>query len=336
MKHLLLLTWLLLTNITSYCQGGIRLYIQKPNSLLYKQTIIAFSDSTTDGVDNEDVYMFGNTENAIFTKINNQPYSFNYLNYLNEDKIIPIYTNINPDTGMFVIGIDERYGDFIPVGLFDSVTNTVHNLETPYICQGPVYNRFSLLFEKPISLEIVDGCDVGYVVVNNDTPEFGYVLQQEGTNNTMYISSDVDTLFDLTNGNYTLSLPYESIYESINFSINNTVIDASLNIPFTTVYLGDSYITPILNIYSPYTYVEWDFGDGVIFGNDLNPVHYYSQLGIYTLKVTITEGQCVKKFESQITVNGPLGMDVIEYKNFPRHKPTTFYYAIDGKLVKRP
>ena len=159
-------------------------------------------------------------------------------------------------------------------------------------------------------------------------------LQQLGiSENEQVCFFDNDTIYDLNSGNYTLSI-YDSITESIQFSVENTVINAVLNIPLTTVYLGNSYIIPVLNIYSAYDYVEWDFGDGNFAQNDINPVHYYTQAGVYTLRATVGAGQCSKIFETQITVDGTLTTN-FQYRDLPKYRPATFYYAIDGKLVKR-
>jgi len=321
---------LLLTSIASYSQGGVRLFFQKPNQF-YKQTIISFTDSTTDQADNCcDAFRLVGSDEGIWTYIGTAEYSINAFGYLTEDKLIPLGTSAFPDTGTFIIGVDLIIGDTLPFVLLDNIVPGYHTL--PYTFQGPVSNRFSLLFERPIQIETVGGCQEGYVVIDNDEPSTPYYLTNS-SGQTTYLPTYTDTIYDLSSGNYTLSL-YDSIAESIQFSIENTVIDAVLNIPLTTVYLGDSYVTPVLNIYSAYDYIEWDFGDGNFAQNDINPVHYYSQVGTYTLRAIVGLGECSKIFETQITVGDVLGI-VPNYKDFPKYRPATFYYAIDGKLVKR-
>ena len=122
----------------------------------------------------------------------------------------------------------------------------------------------------------------------------------------------------------------------VTFTIQGTSIDATLYLPYTTVYLGNSYITPILNIYTPYNEVYWDFGDGSTLTNDINPIHHYTQPGTYTLKAVVNEGFCSRIFESQITI---LQYNINDtdntITNTTRPRPTSNYYSIDGKLVKR-
>ena len=321
---------LLLTSIASYSQGSVRLFFEKPNQF-YKQTIIAFSDSTTDQADNCcDAFRLPGSDEGIWTYIETTEYVINSFGYLTEDKLIPLGTSAFPDTGTFIIGVDQVMGDTLPFVLIDNYVPGYHTL--PYTFQGPVSDRFSLLFERPIQVEVTSGCEVGYVVIDNDEPSTPYYLTNS-SGQTLYLPTYTDTIYDLNSGNYTLSI-YDSIAESIQFSVENTVINAVLNIPLTTVYLGDSYIIPVLNIYSAYDYVEWDFGDGNFAQNDINPVHYYTQAGVYTLRVTVGAGQCSKIFETQITVDGTLTTN-FQYRDLPKYRPATFYYAIDGKLVKR-
>jgi len=324
------LLMLLMSNIC-YSQGVVRVYLEKPNTSFYAQTIIAFSDSTSDEVDQCcDAVSLGG---FISTSIGNLNYVINSFGPLNQDKIIPLNTTTSPDTGLFTIGIDDRNGEYFPVWLYDSLTNTFHNLDNPYNCQAPLLDRFSLIFEAPLMIEVVNGCNLGYVVINNDEPSSPYHLQSEEF--VGFYSNGTDTIFNLPNGNYTLSLPFEEFSEIVSFSIQNTIIDATLNVPLTTLYLGDSCIIPVLTVNSLWPSVEWDFGDGNLLFNDMNPVHCYSQSGTYILSVTISEGFCEKSFETEIQVKEPLSLGFIDYKDIPKYKPSNFYYAIDGRLVKR-
>ena len=331
MKNLLSLLLFLVT-VTGYCQADaayIRVYIEKPE-LLYKSTVIIFSDSCTEEVDNCcDAPTFGGAGlNSITTNIGNNPYLFNCFPKITEDRTIPLNVSAFPDTGLFIIGVDLSSGDVPVTVLLDSQIPGYHQM--PYICQGPVSNeRFSLRFEYPVSVDVTNACGSGFVVVDNDEPNTQYVLESE--DETMYLPAYTDTIYDLPDGNYTLSV-YDSIEEHVSFSIASTIIDAALFLPYTFLYIGDSYVTPILNIYTPYNEIAWDFGDGTTAYNDINPVHYYSQPGVYILKATVNEGQCSRVFEALITVQDALGISTV---NRSYYKPTGSYYAIDGKLVKK-
>ena len=329
MKKLLFSLAFLVNLVCTAQQSSIRVYLEKPNQF-YKQTVIAFTDNTTSGFDVCcDAYRLPGNPNGIWTYIEDTQYSINAFGPLVDDTIVNLGTSASPDTGLFIIGIDNIVGDTLPVVLIDDLIPGYHVL--PYVCEGPIADRFALIFEKPMKVIVNSGCEEGYVVIDNDEPNTPYHLINESTNETLYLPSYTDTVYGLSSGPYTLCL-YDSIYEQTSFTVDNTVIDASLYIPYTTLYIGDSYVAPVLSIYSLYDSIEWDFGDGTIMTNDINPVHAYGQVGTYTLTVTITEGSCSKVFQSEITV-----MDVmsVNYINLPKYRPSKFYYAIDGKLVKK-
>jgi len=322
---------LFLTCLTGYSQSGVRVYLEKPN-LLNSSIIIYFSDACTDEVNfGYDAVLFGSEINSIWTNIGNGKYIVNCFGPLTEDMIIPIGAHISPDTGLFIIGVDETYGETLQYALLDNQVPGYHSM--PYICQGPVSNeRFSIHFEKPMKIDVASDCDFGYVVIDNDEPSIGYTLIPNNDPNSSYIlPASTDTIFDLPSGDYTLCTNDE-IPEQATFAISNTTIDATLYIPYTTVYIGDSYVTPILNIYSPYNDIFWDFGDGTTLYNDINPVHYYPQPGIYTLRAIVSEGQCSKIFESKIVVENING---IQATNRLQYRTTSNYYNVEGKVVKK-
>jgi PKD repeat protein len=321
---------LLLTNVACFSQTtGVRLFFQKPNQF-NKQTIIAFSDTTTNGADNCcDALMLAGSAQGIWTYINGTKYTINTFAPLEVDNVIQLGTSASPDTGAFIIGVDQYIGDTLDVAILDELVPGIHSV--PYSCQGPVSgDRFSLFVERPLSVEVVEGCEIGYVAINNDEPSVPYQLTNQA-NETLSLPATADTIYDLPSGTYTLCV-YDDVPEQYTFTIVNTVIDATLYLPYTTLYIGDSYVTPILNIYSSYDSIEWDFGDGTIAQNDINPIHYYTSVGTYTLRASVSEGECTRIFEATITVSD---ISNIQYVQVVRRKPTDYYYAIDGKLIRR-
>ena len=326
----LLSALLLLTSVVCFGQTtGVRLFFQKPNQF-YKQTIVAFSDTTTNGADNCcDALLLAGSAQGIWTYIGDSKYIINTFAPLQVDNIIQLGTSASPDTGTFIIGVDQYIGDSLDVAILDELVPGIHTI--PYTCQGPITgDRFSLFVERPLSVEVVEGCEVGYVAINNDEPSVPYQLTNQA-NETLSLPASADTIYDLPSGTYTLCV-YDDVPEQYTFTIVNTVIDATLYLPQTTVYIGDSYVTPILNIYSMYDSIEWDFGDGTLMQNDINPIHYYSNIGSYTLRASVTKGECTRLFEATILVSD---LSNIQYVQVARRKPTDLYYTIDGKLTRR-
>jgi hypothetical protein len=205
----------------------------------------------------------------------------------------------------------------------------------PYICLSPVSNgRFSILFEYPLTVDVISGCEVGYVIINNDETSVSYELTDFYDPNISYIlPPTTDTIFNLSNSDYLLTLN-DSIIEEVQFRVANTVFNDELIVPYVLLPIQDPYIVPYLVVESPYDEISWNFGDGTpIIYNDVNPVHGYTQAGIYTLELTITRNGCSKTLQQIITIYNPLGIQQI-YPIIPSYKQSQYYYGIDGKLIK--
>jgi hypothetical protein len=339
MKNLLTIL-LIITCLFGYGQSDgkyIRLYINKPNVWNGSSTIIIFSDSCTDGLDQccDASTIFGlQCDDCITTNIGDQPYVFNCFPNLTEDKIIPLNINIAPDTGTFVIGQDFILGEIPQYRLLDTQYPGYHQM--PYICQGPVSNgRFSIFFEYPLNVDVVGGCEQGYVVINNDQSSAPYELTPYNDPNTYYeLPPNTDTIFNLPNGDYLLTLN-DTIFEQVQFGVSNTIFEDELVVPYTLLTIQDPYIIPYLVPAQSYDEISWDFGDGTpILYNDVNPVHGYTETGIFILKITIIRNGCSKTIQEVITIYNPLSIQPI-YPIIPNDKHTQYYYGIDGKLIRK-
>jgi hypothetical protein len=335
MKNLLTIL-LIITCLFGYGQSDakyIRVYIEKPE-LLYKNCVIIFSESCTDGLDwDYDAIQFGGPLNSITTTIGNTSYVFNCFSNITEDKVIPLNINISPDTGLFIIGLDLSVGNLV-CRLLDTQYPGYHQM--PYICQGPVSNgRFSMFFEYPLTVDVVGGCEEGYVVINNDQSSASYELTPYNDPNIYYeLPPNTDTIFNLPNGDYLLTLN-DTIFEQTQFGVSNTIFEDELVVPYTLLAIQDPYIIPYLVLAQSYDEISWDFGDGTpILYNDVNPVHGYTETGIFILKVTIIRNGCSKTIQEVITIYNPLSIQPI-YPIIPNDKHTQYYYGIDGKLIRK-
>jgi len=183
-------------------------------------------------------------------------------------------------------------------------------------------------------VDVISGCEVGYVIINNDETSGSYELTSYNDPSIYYIlPSSTDTIFNLPNGDYLLTLN-DSIIEQVQFSVSNTIFNDELVVPYILLAIQDPYIIPYLIVASPYDEISWNFGDGTpILYNDVNPVHGYTQEGIYTLELTIVRNGCSKTLQQMITIYNPLGIQQI-YPIIPSSKQSKYYYGIDGRLIR--
>ena len=322
MKKLILFLAILIPTI-SYSQIT-RFYLDSETNAY--QTIIAFSDSTTDGVDNCcDAYDWPNA--PIWTRIGNLRYVINSFSQITDDRWIPLGIRCESET--FEIGIDQVIGDTIRCLIWDSLTNEIYNLPHTFNTPTNGDSRFKIFFEYPLNVRTNNLCDSTQIIIDDDYS----IGQLTMINNGITTNIDSDTFYLKSNGNYTLTLQGDTITEVVTFmvdNINNEQI-TELIVPLTQVPITDPVIVPILDLnYTP-SEIIWDFGDGTTLYNDINPVHEYTQPGVYTLSViVISQTGCARylvEFISVYSING-----IIPVVN-PKKRKSSYKYDLSGRII---
>jgi enterochelin esterase-like enzyme len=97
---------------------------------------------------------------------------------------------------------------------------------------------------------------------------------------------------------------------SVDFELNASVIKEGEVIQFTFTGVEGK---------KPFSY-EWDFGDNTTTSSEMNPSHEFSQTGIFSTKLTITDGdgfqvskQVVITVEKQDSVNGFTSFGIVSF-----------------------
>jgi hypothetical protein len=334
--RLLLLLLLIPTFIYSQTsiEVGYKLRLTKNNIWSY-ETIVAFDSIATDGPDNCcDAPTFGGPSSflSIYTKIGNQFYLFNYFSKLTTERSVDLYSFSNPDTGNFVLDVVDSVGyETTILSVSDSLFPD-QRFNFPYICQGPVTGqRFTLHTTAPVKINVTNGCESdsgGTVLIHNPNQMWTNELIRNGE----IIDYDIDSIIsNLSSGTYQYKWYNQTSYQIINFEVNNNPFDFDLILPFNYLLIQDPGIIPEVLITGDYDQIVWDFGDGSIRYDDINPVHYYSEVGQYILSVTVTSGECSKTVQEIITIDNVFGFPNIKLKN----NDYLFYYGLDGRLHRK-
>jgi len=302
-----------------------------------RQTIIAFDSTTNDGFDVCcDAALFGgpNSFLGIYTYSNNQYYAITAYSKLTTDRSVDLYTTANPDVVDFTIDVVDTIGyentivcisdSFFPEQLFNF----------PYSVSGPITgNRFRFHTSAPVKIQAINGCDSdsgGTVYINNPNYRWGFELFYNGE---LIEYGDIgDSVFtNLQSGSYQYKWYNQIGNQTLNFEISNNTFDYELILPYNYLWIQDPGVVPELLITGDYDQIIWDFGDGRVIYDDINPVHYYSEVGQYILSVTVTSGNCSKTIQEIITVDNVFGFPNIKSKknDYP------FYYGLDGRLHKK-
>lgn len=334
--RLLLLLLLIPTFIYSQTsiEVGYKLRLTKNNIWSY-ETIVAFDSIATDGPDNCcDAPTFGGPSSflSIYTKIGNQFYLFNYFSKLTTERSVDLYSFSNPDTGNFVLDVVDSVGyETTILSVSDSLFPD-QRFNFPYICQGPVTGqRFTLHTTAPVKINVTNGCESdsgGTVLIHNPNQMWTNELIRNGE----IIDYDIDSIIsNLSSGTYQYKWYNQTSYQIINFEVNNNPFDFDLILPFNYLLIQDPGIIPEVLITGDYDQIVWDFGDGSLRYDDINPVHYYSEVGQYILSVTVTSGECSKTVQEVITIDNVFGFPNIKLKN----NDYLFYYGLDGRLHRK-
>lgn len=334
--RLLLLLLLIPTFIYSQTsvEVGYKLRLTKNNIWSY-ETIVAFDSIATDGPDNCcDAPTFGGPSSflSIYTKIGNQFYLFNYFSKLTTERSVDLYSFSNPDTGNFVLDVVDSVGyETTILSVSDSLFPD-QRFNFPYICQGPVTGqRFTLHTTAPVKINVTNGCESdsgGTVLIHNPNQMWTNELIRNGE----IIDYDIDSIIsNLSSGTYQYKWYNQTSYQIINFEVNNNPFDFDLILPFNYLLIQDPGIIPEVLITGDYDQIVWDFGDGSLRYDDINPVHYYSEVGQYILSVMVTSGECSKTIQEIITIDNVFGFPNIKLKN----NDYLFYYGLDGRLHRK-
>jgi hypothetical protein len=202
----------------------------------------------------------------------------------------------------------------------------------PYTTVGPITGqRFTLHTTAPVKINVTNGCESdsgGTALIHNPNQMWTNELIRNGE----IIDYDIDSIIsNLSSGTYQYKWYNQTSYQIINFEVNNNPFDFDLILPFNYLLIQDPGIIPELLITGDYDQIVWDFGDGSIRYDDINPVHYYSEVGQYILSVTVTSGECSKTVQEIITIDNVFGFPNIKLKN----NDYLFYYGLDGRLHRK-
>jgi hypothetical protein len=334
-----LLLFLFLIPIFVYSQTSVevayKLRLSKNENVAF-ETFVAFDSVATDSMDFCcDATTFGPPGQffGLYTKIGNNYYYFNYLSKLTYERSVPLYTFANPDTGTFTLDVVDTVGyETTILGLSDSFFPD-QRFNFPYTTVGPVTGqRFTLHTTAPVKIDVINGCENdggGTILIHNPNQMWTNDLIRDGE----IIDYDIDSITsNLPSGTYQYKWYNQTGNQVINFEVNNNQLNFDLILPYNYLWIQDPGIIPEVLITGNYDQIIWNFGDGSeLLYNDINPVHFYSETGIYTLSVTVTLDDCSKTIQETITIVDVSGFPNIKLKN----NDYLFYYGLDGRLLRK-
>ncbi|MDX2002449.1 MAG: PKD domain-containing protein [Chitinophagales bacterium] len=255
--------------------------------------------------------------------------------------------------------------------LEDLKTGTVQNLR-----ENPVYNfyadvadnadRFLLHFVPAAKFTATDAScagadgaiqvDFGNYTVNGAPIAWDSFHVTDASNNVVAQGTNASgglAFANLATGNYTVNLTIGSYSVSQQIAVSGAIpVDASFNADVLTVLEGGA--VNFVGQVSGGNTITWDFGDGQTETGSLNPVHVFAAEGVYTVTLTVTNGECTDSYTSTVTVlKQTVGIDennmgdvlvyayandiVVNFKRFDQLKDVTMdVFDMTGRKVISP
>lgn len=295
-----------------------RLRMENSNAVA-SETIIAFLEDATDAADQayDAPRLAGNADMGLYTYNGSYEYAIQAWPTLSAERVIDLGT-VNTLAGPSTITINmfENFDPTVMVYLEDIELGLFHNLT-----QNPTYPfnnnglngetlRFRLHFRAPIAVASsmdCSGTESGKIIIANPnvTP---VSLELKNANNEVVATAapfvGEHEVSNLAAGNYVLNMVYDGgglVTRNAVIETNGMTAPASFIASATTVSIADAIIEFQGTAQGASEYI-WDFGDGTIVTGDLNPVHAYTSLGVYTVTFTALNNGCGSTATSTVSV----------------------------------
>jgi PKD repeat protein len=287
------------------------------------EALVAFIDDATDGPDNsyDALRLQGNADMSLYTFNGDLEYAIQAWPTLTNERVIDLGA-VNTVSGASTITMN-MYENFDPttvVYLEDIELGVFHNLtqDNSYEFENSGLNgdavRFRLHFRAPIGVSSVMDCsgtESGKILVGNPntTP---VAVELKNANNVVVATAapfvGEHEFVNLASGNYSLDMTYNeggTVNRTTSVENNGMTSPASFIASATNVSIADALIEFLGSAEGASEYV-WDFGDGKVVTGELNPVHGYDALGVYTVTFTAMNNGCGSSATTTITVGADL------------------------------
>lgn len=287
------------------------------------ETLLAFIDDATDGVDNtyDALRLQGNAALSLYTFNGDLEYAIQAWPTLTNERVIDLgAVNTVAGNASIRVSLYENFDPTAVVYLEDIELGIFHNLTQDnsyeYVNSGLDGEtlRFRLHFRAPIGVSSVMDCsgtESGKILVGNPntTP---VAVELKNANNEVVATSapfvGEHEFVNLASGNYSLEMSYTDggiVNRTTAVENNGMTTPASFIASATSVSIADAIIEFQGNAQGATEYT-WDFGDGTIVTGDLNPVHAYNALGVYTVTFTAMNNGCGSSATTTVTVGADL------------------------------
>jgi hypothetical protein len=286
----------------------------------YNEFLIGFKDDATEGVDPlyDSKKYSANAAISFYSVLGDEALSIQGLPFNPQGRTVQLGLK-TAETGVHRISLKatEFLHDGELIFLEDTYLHTFQCMNETAEYQfiptpEPMVNRFVLHFQPGLLTQINHGsCDgtAGSIAVTGAGPfEFTYELRNDQDVVVQLGNSEAGSMFceNLTAGIYQLSIRLENGFSYVKgISIEGEQALASeIVIPAETVTLDQAIVEFAASGEPDWSY-NWNFGDGSAEVNGQQVIHPFMQAGIFTIRLSVSNGTCSIESFKTITVTQP-------------------------------
>ncbi len=286
----------------------------------YNETLIAFLDDATDSIDikYDAKKINGNPEISFYSILCGRNYAIQSLAPLEREKVVPLgFKTGKPGVHILSLKNIEGLDETVPVTLEDKMTGTFTRLRLNPIYAftspaGEYNNRFTLHFDLPVEVISIpqecDGTPGNIEIVHNGNWIWNFNLSN--SNGSVRAGSLSAGSADITvpAGFYSLVLTDAYGYHVLrNIEVRaKQPVDANMRVVYSRKLIqpGDDVVFIDESLGADYN--EWDFGDGYLISDVVQPSHSYSYPGVFDVKLRSWNDDCEASVEKQVSVGASI------------------------------
>lgn len=299
----------------------------------YNETLLGFRNDATDEVDNQyDAAKFRANQNiSLYSLIGDNGYAIQALPSLGSDKVVQlgIEAAVN-GSHTFRLKKTDNLDETVQIILEDTKKGVFQNLRS-----NPVYpydydkatdvKRFRLHFKPGVEIQTsTESCaqNDGAITINSPSATSSHLVIRDASGEVIAENENFSGFLNVPNlpaGSYLVKLD-----NSFGMHVQQTVeikggspVSAQIVASSKEVIASQDFIEMKANVNGTYSDITWNFGDGTIITGTSNPLHMYTEPGVYTVSLIVSNANCMDVKETQITVKGnATGISNIEDAGF--------------------
>lgn len=286
----------------------------------YNETLIGFRQDASDSVDTQfdALKMRANQNIAMYSMIGDDQYVIQALATLTTDKVIQLGIDAAVSGQQtFRLQKSDNLNESMQIILEDVKKGVFQNLRS-----NPVYQyqfepttdskRFRLHLKPGVEIQTsTESCvqNDGAITINSPSSSTCKLVVRNQAGEVVSSKENFSGFMNiggLASGLYTVKMDNAfgmNVQQVVEIK-GGSPVKASISVSKQKLEASKEFAEFSATITGEHADITWNFGDGAIVTGITNPVHMYTEPGIYTVSLIVSNANCMDVKELQITVTG--------------------------------